>query len=312
MTHPPLHIQILSGPDVGKRLMVDQSPVTFGRESDNTVVLDLPTTSRRHGELRVEGGQWLLINHSPNGTRLNGKAVRKPRVLPQRAEIAIGDDLVMHIQVQASLAGPGREGGAGGGEGSSVSAATPPPERRLSGRHKIWIGIGAYLLLMVGLFIFFSTLDRSDESQADAAVPELSGEVIRAEIRTPLPKQPPDARRAREAILEAQEMFALVDVEVDALYRAHVSYQRALAYTRGDMLDDPVDQRRMGVIQQRLATEVVQRYQRAYNMLRSRQYDTAAQGFRDLLAFYPNPQSEVFRNAQLQWDAARRAADRRR
>jgi pSer/pThr/pTyr-binding forkhead associated (FHA) protein len=44
-----------------------------------------PNVSRRHAELREEGGSWWLVDlDSTNGTELNGKRV-------QRAKLADGD-----------------------------------------------------------------------------------------------------------------------------------------------------------------------------------------------------------------------------
>jgi hypothetical protein len=304
VTPSPIHVQIDSGPNAGRRLVLDRSPITFGRAAGNTVVVDPPTASRKHGELAFDGGQWWLVNHSSNGTALNGKVVRDRRPLPERAEIAVGDVVVLRVWA------PRGPAGAEAAEAPAFDEA--PTKRGLTGRHKVWIGIGVYLLAMVGLFVFFGTLRGNGTGDDIAAAPELSAEAIRAEIRRPLPRQPPDDRRAREAIEEARERFALVAVETDALFRAHEAYRRALSYTRGDVLEDPADQRRFAVAQRQLTEQVIERYQRAYNLLMSRQYDAAAREFQRLTAFYPDPQSEVFRNSEQQWAQAQRAMQRRR
>jgi hypothetical protein len=49
------------------------APVTLGRSRDCDCVLAEPSVSRRHAELRREGGRWLLRDlGSRNGTRVNG------------------------------------------------------------------------------------------------------------------------------------------------------------------------------------------------------------------------------------------------
>jgi FHA domain-containing protein/uncharacterized protein DUF1707 len=60
--------------------------VTLGRSRDCDCVLAEPSVSRRHAELRREGGRWLLHDlGSRNGTRVNG--VR----LLDEAEVCPGD-----------------------------------------------------------------------------------------------------------------------------------------------------------------------------------------------------------------------------
>jgi hypothetical protein len=63
-----------------------QRGVTLGRSRDCDCVLAEPSVSRRHAELRREGGRWLLRDlGSRNGTRVNGM-----RLLDE-AEVCPGD-----------------------------------------------------------------------------------------------------------------------------------------------------------------------------------------------------------------------------
>jgi pSer/pThr/pTyr-binding forkhead associated (FHA) protein len=73
------HVPLLALP-AGER------QVTLGRSRDCDCVLAEPSVSRRHAELRREGGRWLLRDlGSRNGTRVNG--VR----LLDEAEVCPGD-----------------------------------------------------------------------------------------------------------------------------------------------------------------------------------------------------------------------------
>ena len=54
-------------------LALPERTVTLGRSRDCDCVLAEPSVSRRHAELRREGGRWLLRDlGSRNGTRVNG------------------------------------------------------------------------------------------------------------------------------------------------------------------------------------------------------------------------------------------------
>jgi hypothetical protein len=63
-----------------------EGPIVLGRSRECDCVLPEPSVSRRHAELRRDGGRWLLRDlGSRNGTRVNGV-----RVL-EETEVAPGD-----------------------------------------------------------------------------------------------------------------------------------------------------------------------------------------------------------------------------
>jgi FHA domain/Domain of unknown function (DUF1707) len=67
-------------------LGLPEDSVTLGRSRDCDCVLAEPSVSRRHAELRREGGRWLIRDlGSRNGTRVNGV-----RILDE-AEVGPGD-----------------------------------------------------------------------------------------------------------------------------------------------------------------------------------------------------------------------------
>ncbi|MDP9223030.1 MAG: DUF3662 and FHA domain-containing protein [Actinomycetota bacterium] len=60
--------------NVKDRISIANSPVTVGRLSINDIVLSDGNVSRRHAELRNEGGAWVLRDMgSTNGSLVNGK-----------------------------------------------------------------------------------------------------------------------------------------------------------------------------------------------------------------------------------------------
>lgn len=61
-----------------ERISISKAPVTIGRMSSNDVVLSDQNVSRKHAELRHEGGRWLIVDlGSTNGTSVNGKLARE-------------------------------------------------------------------------------------------------------------------------------------------------------------------------------------------------------------------------------------------
>jgi hypothetical protein len=74
----------------GTRIGVGDEPITLGRAVDCDVVLNDPTVSKRHAELRREGTDVLIVDlGSTNGTKVNGTGVRQ-RVLADGDEVRIG------------------------------------------------------------------------------------------------------------------------------------------------------------------------------------------------------------------------------
>lgn len=65
----------------GRRLALEADPSTLGRSDDCDIVLGDPNVSRRHAELRMQGGEWHVVDlGSTNGVKVNGRAVSSARL----------------------------------------------------------------------------------------------------------------------------------------------------------------------------------------------------------------------------------------
>lgn len=94
--HPKL--TIISGKEnVGKSFTVNGS-LTIGRSHTNQIILKDAKISRQHAELKVQGGECILIDlNSSNGTAVNGQKVHE-HILATNDEIQVGD-FVLQFQV---------------------------------------------------------------------------------------------------------------------------------------------------------------------------------------------------------------------
>lgn len=80
------------GPLIGRRFPIGDEPITFGRRSDNSVVIASRRASRFHAQvLREDGGYVLHDRGSRNGTLVNGNRVTS-HVLQPGDLITIGDE----------------------------------------------------------------------------------------------------------------------------------------------------------------------------------------------------------------------------
>ena len=79
----------LHGDLAGRRFAIGGSPVTFGRDNDNDIVIPDPSVSRLHAEIRQEADGYVVVDRgSSNGTWVNGAAIAAHR-LRSGDEIAI-------------------------------------------------------------------------------------------------------------------------------------------------------------------------------------------------------------------------------
>jgi hypothetical protein len=76
----------------GKRTVLSGNRVVIGRSRDCEVTLDDPNVSRRHAELRREGGVWVVADlGSTNGIKVNGHRVPEAALTP-------GDEITLGLE----------------------------------------------------------------------------------------------------------------------------------------------------------------------------------------------------------------------
>ncbi len=89
-------IQILEGFERGRVFGELPTPVTIGREEDNTIQLNDERVSRFHVKIQEDGGRVILTDlDSTNGTRINGHPVQM-RVLQFGDQLSIGRSILVY------------------------------------------------------------------------------------------------------------------------------------------------------------------------------------------------------------------------
>ncbi len=87
---------VLQGPDKGRTLRTSDEVVVIGRGGTQVPLTD-PTISRRHAELRVTDGNWLIADlGSANGTYVNGVRLQRPARLKHGDQIRVGSTLLVY------------------------------------------------------------------------------------------------------------------------------------------------------------------------------------------------------------------------
>ncbi len=87
---------VLQGPDKGRTLRTADNVVLIGRGSPQIPLTD-QTISRRHAELQMADGGWVLHDlNSANGTYVNGVRIQKPTRLKHGDQVRVGSTLLVY------------------------------------------------------------------------------------------------------------------------------------------------------------------------------------------------------------------------
>lgn len=294
-----IRIQLLQGPQAGVTRAYADAALTFGRSPDNTLAIDNEHLSRVHGEIRIENGHYILINHSQNDTTLNGKALKgKPRVLRDGDVVGVG-------KMKLFVVSP-HEGAAAAAvapiDHPQIPAAPNSGRQPMSKRAKLGIALGVYMLIIVVAAVILGSLSGGGSGGVQLA-PQLTDAQIEEEIARPL-TVPPSAREAAFHLQEAQALYDRIDTGPDTLYKCHRFYKLSLAYGQQQRFAG-LTQVRFDEVQRRLITRITDEYRQAYAMLRNKQWQAAEEAFRRLTLAYPESESPLVENWQQQITVAR-------
>jgi two-component system, cell cycle response regulator len=76
---------------LGKRFVLEQSPMRVGRGGDNQIVLDGDSVSRRHAHWERRGDTWWVVDDgSTNGTYVNDELIAKQHALANGDRVKVG------------------------------------------------------------------------------------------------------------------------------------------------------------------------------------------------------------------------------
>lgn len=83
-----------AGPTPGKTFPLEVDVITIGREAGNTIVINDAEVSRKHTQLALQGGKYVLSDiGSTNGTFVNGQRITGQHVLVPGEVISLGEQI---------------------------------------------------------------------------------------------------------------------------------------------------------------------------------------------------------------------------
>ena len=83
---------------LGKRFVLDMSPIRVGRGAENHIVLEGDSVSRRHAHLEQRGGVWYAVDDgSTNGTYVNDEQIAREVGLANGDRIKVGPTIFKYL-----------------------------------------------------------------------------------------------------------------------------------------------------------------------------------------------------------------------
>lgn len=93
-----------AGPTPGKTFPLEVDVITIGREAGNTIVINDAEVSRKHSQLALQGGKYVLTDiGSTNGTFVNGQRITGSHVLVPGEVISLGEQINLLFESLAQV-----------------------------------------------------------------------------------------------------------------------------------------------------------------------------------------------------------------
>lgn len=93
-----------AGPTPGKTFPLEADIITIGREAGNTIVINDAEVSRKHSQLTLQGGKYVLTDiGSTNGTFVNGQRITGSHVLVPGEVISLGEQINLLFESLAQV-----------------------------------------------------------------------------------------------------------------------------------------------------------------------------------------------------------------
>lgn len=89
-----------SGPTPGKIFPLEGDLISIGRENENNLVINDAEVSRKHSQLMLQGGKYIVSDlGSTNGTFVNGQRLTGQHILQPGEVISLGEQINLLFEV---------------------------------------------------------------------------------------------------------------------------------------------------------------------------------------------------------------------
>ena len=314
-----IQLYVSTGSQAGRRLSFADSPVRFGRGGDNAVVIDHPAVSRHHGELRFEQDHWVLQNLSRNTTSIGRRLARKrPVTLREGDVVSVGDVELFRISLApAHHAAEDEQMPEEDRIEAEADTERSEAAAQAKRRSRLMMGVGVYLLLMVGLFVMLSQLRNNDGTEDAEHLRELNDTAVANLVARDLREeefQPFSAGEGEALIDRAISRFrARATPTTEDLYLAYRDLRRGMAHLNIHNFNE-LEQAEQRLVADTIIRRLTERLQgmfreanRAYHA--ERDWAAAREEFTEIMRLIQDESDPLFQNAAAHVRSARQRDD---
>ena len=178
------YLEVLNGPEVGKKAPLTQDTFFLGRDANNHLVLSDRTVSRKHAVINQLEGQFVISDlKSLKGLLINGSKMGEA-ILEDGDEIALGA-----VRIRFHL---------------TEARVIPFPGQKKRSRRSLWMG-GIFLVLILvggGLYYFKPSFNLSSFHKIPAHLEEMESHYRRGVELFNGPHDTQGAKKEWEKVLE--------------------------------------------------------------------------------------------------------------
>lgn len=292
----PIQLAIQTGSTAGTRLSFDQPRVRFGRGPDNDLVIDNPAVSREHGELVFDNGTWSLVNLSSNGTKVGSSTIHKQTKLTGGEQVSVGGQPIFSVSIQA----PAAETSSDDFFSDDEDKETDQKATSGKGRAKLWIGVAAYMVVMlVAGVLIYNVFDSPKNNGSQVTSTPLTKPQVEAAVKRDVEKaNAPNTETVQDALGRARTAYQARENNPVKLFEAYEQYRRAIAYSSSDPLT-PDDRLAYIQVMDELTETVWTKYDSAVTDLDANLYQSATTKFQNLMSIYTDSDSKVYKSVEL-------------
>ena len=190
-------LEFAAGPRAGEQIPLGHDPVVIGRSQEADVTLDDQAASRKHAEIAFRDGAHVVVDHSSNGTYVNG-ALASDKPLQPGDQILIGETTLKYVAVEPEPQPPSPEPQAP--PEPQADEQQPKPDEPAKPR----VGSPVMLGLVVLIAALIAAAPKLLTSKAKPAKPAANAPASKATTQTAAPvttMSPQDAIKAIERML---------------------------------------------------------------------------------------------------------------
>ena len=313
MTSQHAQLIVLTGPDGGRRILLDYYPSSIGRSAKCQITLAEQYVSREHGRFTMTEDGVVLEVLAPAGLEIGETRYKQSKCIL----LGTGDVLRLGPETEILFVDIGGDADAALAEVQAVREAAPQARRQAQAlpakevlvtdaqlqprrrkTRRLIIGGGVCFALMIGVFTALS-LSRGSHEKADSSArpPLLTLEQVTKYLQSPVDERP-DVTKAQKYLDLARQKYSAAKAAPGNRYLCILYYKQYKAVSNSDRFADARDQAKFDEVKAGLLDELWPLYQQATVQSQQGRWHKAAESFAGVRELVPDQDNGIVKNVQ--------------